>query len=202
MHLDVHPATRLIAWVALLIAVQCLSGGVLALALVGLPLCGARVRRRGARLAWRARWLLLSLIVIFAWGVAGDPLWDGAWAPTVAGCRDALTHAARLLLVLFTVAAFLEAMPIADLLAATHVVLRPARRVGLDVDRAVVRLMLVLRYVETLPRPRDWRVLLDTPPVSVCERVEVSDRPLGAVDCFFLGALVVLVATVASFCVA
>ena len=198
-HLDVHPATRLIAWIALLIAVQCLSGGVLALALVGLPLCGARIRRRGARLAWRARWLLLSLIVIFSWGVAGDPLWDGAWAPTVAGCRDALTHAARLLLVLFTVAAFLEAMPIADLLAATHVVLRPARLVGLDADRAVVRLMLVLRYVETLPRPRDWRVLLDAPVASVCERVEVSDRPLQSADYLIVVVLVALLATAVSF---
>ena len=190
-HLDVHPATRLIAWITLLIVVQCLSGSMLAVPFAALPLCGARIRRRGARLVWRARWLLLSLIVIFAWGGAGDPLWDGALAPTVEGCRDALTHAARLLLVLVTVAAFLEAMPLSDLLAATHVVLRPARRVGLDADRAVVRLMLVLRYVETLPRPRDWRVLLDAPPVSVCERVEVSDWPLGAADYFVASALVV-----------
>ena len=195
--LDVHPATRLIAWITLLIVVQCLSGYLLALAIAGVPLCGVRIRQRGARLVWRARWLLLSLIVIFAWGVAGDPLWDGALAPTVEGCRDALTHAARLLLVLFTVGAFLEAMPLADLLAATHVVLRPARRVGLDADRAVVRLMLVLRYVETLPRPRDWRVLLDAPPVSVCERVEVSDRPLGVAD-YALATALVVAATV--FC--
>ena len=189
--LDVHPATRLIAWITLLIVVQCLSGYMLALACAGLPLCGARIRRRGARLAWRARWLLFSLVVIFAWGVAGEPLWDGALAPTVEGCRDALTHAARLLLVLFTVAAFLEAMPLADLLAATHVVLRPARRVGIDADRAVVRLMLVLRYVEILPRPRDWRVLLDAPPVSVRERVEVADRPLRAADYLAVSALIV-----------
>lgn len=195
--LDVHPATRLIGWVTLLIVVQCLDGVSLALALAALPLGGARILRRGARLVWRARWLLLSLFAIFAWGVAGEALWAGPLAPTVEGCRDAATHTARLLLVLFTVGAFLETMPLADLLAATHVVLRPARLLGLDPDRAVVRLMLVLRYVETLPRPRDWRVLLDAPPASVCERVEVSDRPLRASDCL---VVLTLAAAAAVFC--
>ena len=172
--LAVHPTTRLLAWLALLVGVQALSGGALLAAFALLPLAGRRGLRRGAQLVWRARWLLVSLLVIVSWGVAGEPLWAGAAAPTSEGLREALTHLGRLLLVLFAVAAFLEAMPLPELLAATHVLLGPLRRCGVDTERGVVRLLLVLRYVETLPRPRDWRVLLKAPPAVVGERVEID----------------------------
>jgi len=142
------------------------------------PLFGAKVLRRGGQLIWRTRWLLLSLLIIFPWGIAGHPLWSGVGSPTHEGVLEALTHLGRLLLVLTTVAAFLETMPLPDLLAATHILLKPLRGFGLDPDRGVVRLMLVLRYVETLPRPRDWRSLLEAPSLNVSERVEVDDHPL------------------------
>ena len=176
--LSVHPMTRLLVWLALLVGVQALSGVALAAAFALLPLAGRRGLRRGALLAWRARWLLVSLLVILSWGVAGEPLWQGALAPTIEGLREALTHFGRLLLVLFIVAAFLEAMPLPELLAATHVLLRPLRHLGVDPERGVVRLMLVLRYVETLPRPRDWRVLLKAPAPVVSERVEIDCQAL------------------------
>lgn len=180
--LSVHPTTRLIVWLVLLVVVQCLSEPALLAAFLLLPLCGPRVLRRAWRLIWRARWLLASLCLIFAWGVAGEPLWQGLPAPTYEGLREALDHLGRLLLVLIAVAAFLEAMPLPDLLAATHTLLKPLRYFGLDPDRGVVRLMLVLRYVETLPRPRDWRALLDAPVSKVSERIEVDYQALRWTD--------------------
>ena len=188
--LSVHPMSRLLVWLALLVGVQALSGVALAAAFALLPLAGRRGLRRGALLAWRARWLLVSLLVILSWGVAGEPLWQGALAPTIEGLREALTHFGRLLLVLFIVAAFLEAMPLPELLAATHVLLRPLRHLGVDPERGVVRLMLVLRYVETLPRPRDWRVLLKAPAPVVSERVEIDCQALRWTD-GLIGALLV-----------
>lgn len=182
LNFAVHPATRLIAWLLLLVAVQRLSGLVLAGSFLLFPLVGARVIRRGGQLIWRTRWLLLSLLVIFPWGIAGQPLWSGVGAPTQEGVLEALTHLGRLLLVLMAVAGFLETMPLPDLLAATHVLLKPLRRFGFDPDRGVVRLMLVLRYVETLPRPRDWRSLLEAPTSNVSERVEVNHQPLRCSD--------------------
>lgn len=193
MHMEktaVHPATRLIAWLALLIAVQCLSGAVLLAACLFAPLAGARVMRRGGRLVWRTRWLLLSLLLVFAWGVAGEPLWSGSLAPTREGVDEALKHLGRLVLVLVSVAAFLEFMPLAELLAATHALLAPLRRLGVDSDRGVVRLMLVLRYVETLPRPRDWKSLLDIPETAVCETIEIEHQALRWLDgCVMAGLL-------------
>ena len=186
----VHPATRLIAWLALLIAVQCLSGAVLLAACLFAPLAGARVMRRGGRLVWRTRWLLLSLLLVFAWGVAGEPLWSGSLAPTREGVDEALKHLGRLVLVLVSVAAFLEFMPLAELLAATHALLAPLRRLGVDSDRGVVRLMLVLRYVETLPRPRDWKSLLDIPETAACETIEIEHQALRWLDgCVMAGLL-------------
>lgn len=182
--LTVHPATRLMVWLLLLLAVQCLSGTALAVAFLFIPLLGTKVLRRSAKLIWRARWLLATLLVVFSWAVAGEPLWDGPAAPTQEGLQEALTHLGRLLLVLVVVAAFLETMPLADLLAATHAWLKPLRYFGIDPDRGVVRLMLVLRYVETLPRPRDWRRLLDAPAESVSERLALVDDALRWLDYF------------------
>lgn len=198
--LSLHPATRLCLWLALLIIVQCLNGLVLAF---GLPLTVAllavsnrRIPGRGLRLIWRARWLLLSLFVILAWGFAGDPLWDGALAPTHEGLSEALIHLGRLVLVLMIVAALLETLPLPDLLAATRSLMAPMRRFGLDADRGVIRLMLVLRYVESLPRPRDWRSLLEAPTAIAGERVEVLAHPVRGVD--YAAGLAVVVALVLS----
>ncbi len=179
---SVHPTTRVVNWFLLLIAVQCLNGLALAAAFLLLPALGRRGLQRAGRLVWRVRWLLLTLLVVFSWGVAGEPLWEGAAAPTLEGLRKALTHLGRLLLVLIAVSAFLDATPLADLLVASHTLLKPLRRIGLDPDRGVVRLMLVLRYVETLPRPRDWRSLLDVPGTTVGESLELDQPPLRWLD--------------------
>ena len=199
---SLHPATRLALWLALLIIVQCLNGLALAfglpLALVLLWAANSRIPGRGARLIWRARWLLLSLFVILAWGIAGDPLWEGALAPTREGLIEALTHLGRLLLVLMIVAALLETLPLPELLAASRSLMAPLRRFGFDADRGVIRLMLVLRYVESMPRPRDWRSLLEAPTAIAGERVEVMAHPVRGVD-YAMGVAVVAALALSCF---
>lgn len=186
----IHPATRLLIWVSLLIAVQFLEGAALVAALAIVPFLGRRVVSRAWRLIWRARWLLVSLFVVFAWGVPGRAfLAEGLLAPTHEGIREGGLHLGRMLLVLTAVAAFLEFTPLADLLAATRVLLRPFKRVGINADRGVVRLMLVLRYVETLPRPRDWKILLGMPDVCTSETVEVEHQALGWRDGLIIAGL-------------
>ncbi|MEO8409237.1 MAG: CbiQ family ECF transporter T component [Propionivibrio sp.] len=195
-NLRLHPAVRLCAWVVLLIAVQSLEGRWLAATCLCAPLLtwfvGPHIIRRGWRLLWRARWILVSLFVVFAWGVAGDPLWSGPASPTQAGVILAGTHLGRLLLVLLTLAAFLESMPLPELLAATHQLIGPLRRARLDPDRGVVRLLLVLRYVENLPRARDWRSLLDAPATIESECVEVELHRLGWFDALIALGLALL----------
>ncbi|MDR0578117.1 MAG: energy-coupling factor transporter transmembrane protein EcfT [Candidatus Accumulibacter sp.] len=193
----IHPATRLAAWLAVLVAVQSLDGAVLLAACLAAPLSGRRAMRPGGRLIWRARWLLVSLLLVFAWGVPGEPLWIGGLAPTREGVGEALKHSGRLLLVLIAVAAFLETMPLADLLAGARALLAPLRRLGVDTDRGIVRLTLALRYVETLPRPRDWKALLEIPETVACETIEIDHPPMRWIDgCLVAG----LLAALALFC--
>jgi energy-coupling factor transporter transmembrane protein EcfT len=194
LHLSVHPATRLAGWVLLVVVVQSLEGLSLVVCFLLLPLFGLNVLRRGWRLICRAKWLLISLFVIFSWGVPGNSLWIGPLAPTLEGVSIALIHLGRLILVLMVVAAFLQTMSLPDLLVATHTWLKPLRRMGFDSDRGVVRLMLVLRYVESLPRPRDWRSLLDAPVPGVCELVEVDCRQLRPSD--YVATVIFVVATI------
>lgn len=187
-----HPTVRIVFWLSLLLAIQCLDGWWLTAALASLALLGRPALLRGGRLIWRTRWLLLSLFVVFSWGVAGEPVVSGMTAPTYEGVEDALLHLGRLVLVLMMVAAFLEAMPLPELLAGTHHLLRPLHRFGFDSDRGVVRLLLVLRYVETLPRPRDWRVFLDASafPAERCvETIELDNCPLRLADYALLAML-------------
>lgn len=164
---SLHPAHRLCCWLLLVIAVQCLAGTALLAALPLVALAGMPSLRRWFRLLRRMRWLLLSLLPILGWSVAGEPLWEmGAVpAPTVEGLQDGMTQLARLALVLAAVAILLETTPVAELMAGSRILLSPLRWIGADVDRAVVRLSLVLHYADELS-VRDWRSLLvpDAPP--------------------------------------
>lgn len=190
----IHPTIRLALWAAVVVFVQTLGGVSLLFSFVALPFLGRRALQRGGRLIWRARWLLLSLVSVFAWGVAGTPLWDLGFAPTQEGVMEGLTHLGRLVLVLIAVATFLEYMSVADLLAATHGFLKPLRRLGLDPDRGVIRLVLVLRAVEAMPHPRDWRVLIEASDSRAGERLEVSAQRFGPID--YVIASVLLIALV------
>lgn len=159
---QIHPAHRLACWLLAVVAVQSLSGWLLAAAFVCALALGACIRVRWGRLVWRARWLLASLLAILAWGVAGEPLLadGGSWIPTYEGVAAGGVQLGRLLLVLAAVATLLETTPIESLMSGCHVLLQPLRRFGLDVDRAVVRLTLALHYAERMPAG-DWRSLLE-----------------------------------------
>lgn len=187
-----HPTTCLVVWFLMLVLIQNLQGSLLVAGLLALPLCGRAALRRCGQLTWRARWLFLSMLVILAWGGAGDPAWDGTMAPSVEGLSDALTQIGRLLLVLMAATILHERIPVADLLSGAHRLLAPLRRWGLDADRGVVRLLLVLRYLETMPRARDWRrLLLALPEPSTSEVFELADCPLRGRDYWTLALAVV-----------
>ena len=193
-----HPASGLLIWLVALVLIQCLEGGRLLLAgLLALLLSGSKAQRRCARLAWGARWLFVSLFVIMAWGGAGEPAWSGLLAPSREGLADALTHVGRLLLVLMAVAILRERMSLPELLTGTRRFLEPLRRLGVDPDRGLVRLLLVLRHLETLPRPRDWRILLDVPTTGNTDEVfEIADRPFSGGDFLVLALVAGTLATV------
>jgi hypothetical protein len=166
----------------MLLLSQGMDDRLLMAAILLLPLFGRSVLSRFWQLAWGARWLFLSLFVILAWGGIGEAAWNGPMAPSREGLLDASAHVGRLLMALMAVAVLREWMSTTDLLTGIHRLLEPMRRCGLDSDRGLVRLLLVLNYIETMPKPRDWRMLLDVPASSNSEVFELVDQPLAVRD--------------------
>jgi hypothetical protein len=119
-------------------------------------------------------------------------------APSREGLQDAGTHAGRLLLLLMAVVVLRQHLPLRDMLSGFYRLLAPLRRCGLDVDRALVRLLLVLDTLDHLPRPADWRALLTAPVSGQSQVFDLSDRCLSRRDHLCLALLLIsLVALIA-----
>lgn len=195
-----HPTTRLVVWFLVLLGSQCLTGVPLLLALLALPLFGTQALRRCASLVWRMRWLLIALLCILGWGGAGEPLWNGVPAPSREGVAAALTQIGHLLLVLMGVTVLRELLPLNDLMAGAHRLFEPLRRAGFDPDRGLVRLLLVLRHLETMPKRTDWQGLLNQPAAVTVEVFEMADRPLGLADYLTMVGALALLGVAVVFC--
>lgn len=154
-----HPAAVLLLWFAVVIAVQSLG-------YTGLLLCAlALMVVPGVLIAWlgfvrRARWLLLTLWLILAYHTPGEAWADLAWAPTYEGLAEASLHAARLVLVLGCLGWLIVRLGREGLLAGLWGLVAPARRLGLDSERLVVRLSLVLERLQEPQERGAWRRVL------------------------------------------
>jgi hypothetical protein len=162
-----HPATLLLAWGGLVVVLQRLATpglGIAALMLLPLSILGAR--QRTASLIRRARWLLLSIAVMFALATPGERL-PGPWGDagiTFDGLLFAAEHVLRLILLLATLALLHEKLGNAGLISGLYWLLSPLAGWRELRERIVVRLMLVLDYVEATPSAgwRGW-LLQDVP---------------------------------------
>ncbi|MBS1189453.1 MAG: hypothetical protein H6R10_1245 [Rhodocyclaceae bacterium] len=156
-----HPASCLLSWLVAVVALQHLAWpAVLCLALA-IMLSGKAVCRRWWILVRRARWLLLTLWLILAYGTPGEVWHDQPWAPTDAGIYEASLHAVRLVAMLGSLGWLFEALPRDRLMAGLWALMQPLRRFRVDADRMVVRLALVFDYLEQQPPKGAWRQLLD-----------------------------------------
>lgn len=108
----------------------------------------------------RARWLLLTLWLILAYNTAGEAFMDLPWAPTEEGIAVANLQAVRLVAMLAFLACLFASLGQDGIVGGLWGGLRPLRGLGLDVERLVVRLSLVLENLQT-PQPKGaWRQML------------------------------------------
>lgn len=100
----------------------------------------------------RLRWLLISLLVVYAWFTPGSALWPalGMASPSREGLSEGLLRAAALLLIALAAQLLLLATPRPQLLAALYWLARPMRIVGVSRERLAVRLALTLEAVPQL----------------------------------------------------
>lgn len=160
----------------------------------GLVVLATAVWLAGARtvqLIRRVRFLMLVLIVLFAFFTPGEILIPllGKASPTLEGGMLAINHGVRLLVVVMLVAVLLQRTSESILVSGLVALVTPFAPLGMSVDRFAVRLLLVLRYVESPPEG-GWRALLDlasddAPQVAIM----VSRSPLGWGDWLCLGGV-------------
>lgn len=99
------------------------------------------------RILRRSRWLLLTMLLLFAWMTPGTAL-PGLPGATQEGLLLAAESIARLLTAIATVSVLLAILPPATLVSGMRSLLAPLAGLGGFRDRLAVRLMLTLEAVE------------------------------------------------------
>ena len=176
-----HPATLLFAWGSFVMFLQPL--GLVPLAVVAaiiLPLCLNFARWRTLVLVRRARWLLLSIAVLFVLATPGQrlPGIGGELGLTEDGLVLGGEHLLRLVLLLASLALVHEYLGTSRMMAGLYWLLAPIAGWRAMRERIVVRLMLVLDHVENSPA-RNWRdwLLLDAPGPDRLALAVTATRP-------------------------
>lgn len=194
-----HPATLLFAWGIFVALLQPLGAPMLGwIALIVAPLAWVTARRRTAMLIRRTRWLFLSIALLFALATPGQRLPGSAGdiGITHDGLLLAAEHILRLALLLASLAAVHERLGTPGMMAGLHWLLAPIARWRTLRERIVVRLMLVLDYVENAPAAT-WRDWLDRDPGGP-DRLSLAVGSLRAADwtvLALLGTLIYLLGT-------
>ncbi len=188
-----HPASLIFAWIAAAIALQQASlAGLAATAVVMAPAALFIAPQRAWRMIKRSRWLLLSLAVLFVFATPGEYV-SPIPGVTREGLELAAEHLLRLALLLTLLALLLERLDTARLMSGMYLLLSPAARLGFNRAQAVVRLMLVLDYVEGAGGATHWRDWLAVPVESTPLPLRLPIIRLGNSDFLVVFAVVALI---------
>ena len=111
------------------------------------------------RLLRRSRWLILMLLVIFAFATPGEYLagWPLEFAPTYEGLHAGGVQAIRLAVMLGGIAYLLSTTTRNELISGIYMLLWPISYTGGSPERFAARLWLTLHYVEQQPRTDPWQ---------------------------------------------
>jgi energy-coupling factor transporter transmembrane protein EcfT len=157
-----NPAVLILAWVTLVIALQMMEPAMLSASFM-LLLVSALVfpASRLLSLMRRSRWIMFSLLLIYAYTTQGTPVFVqmAAFSPTSEGLQQGLLQLARLISVLASLSILLSLMDQQKLVSGLYTLAYPLHFIGLSRERIAVRLALTLQYAETAMRDTsaDWR---------------------------------------------
>lgn len=146
-----HPAAQIMSWCLLVATIQALSPDALLIAagpilLLALALSGHKF----IQLLRRIRWIMLSLLLVYAYSTPGHPLLDelGIFSPSREGLTDGVLQFTRLLVALAGLAILLDKLHRQQLIAGLYTLFTPLQWLGLSRERLAVRLALTLHYAE------------------------------------------------------
>lgn len=152
---NVHPVLRVIGFVIFSLFLALGNPAQLALGCIIVILLFATAPAQTLQGFWpmlrRMRWLLLSILIIYAWMTPGPPLFSvpglQAWLPTTTGLLQGGQRLLALALMVAAVHWLLVVTPQHQLVSALYWLALPLAWLGLSRQRFAVRLALVLRRV-------------------------------------------------------
>lgn len=158
-----HPAVQILSWCVLVGILQVLAlysllilGG--AILLVSLALS----RTKLIQILRRTRWIMFSLLLVYAYSTPGQPFLDelGVFSPTREGLLDGVLQLTRLLAALAALAVLLDRLHRQQLIAGLYALFAPLQWMGVSRERLAVRLALTLHYAEAAmlrPGAHTWQ---------------------------------------------
>jgi len=146
-----HPAAQILTWCLLVAIMQFLTLEILLVA-AGFVLLFALLRsaHKLMQLLRRTRWIMLSLLLIYAYSTPGQPLLNalGILSPSREGLSDGVLQLTRLLAALAGLAILLDRLHRQQLIAGLYTLFAPLQLIGVSRERVAVRLALTLHYAE------------------------------------------------------
>ena len=147
----IHPALLILTWCVFVTYMQRAPFVVLvALATLTLVLGWWLAGSKLAQLIRRTRWIMLSLLCIYAYSTPGQAVLPelGSWSPVYEGLQDGATQLLRLLAALASLAVLLDGLHRLELISGLYSLFAPLRYMGLSRERCAIRLALTLQYAE------------------------------------------------------
>jgi energy-coupling factor transport system permease protein len=190
-----HPAAQILTWCLLVAAMQVLASGIFLIAAGLVMLCALAVsRHKFIQLVRRTRWIMLSLLLIYAYSTPGQPLSDalGMFSPSREGLTDGVLQLTRLLAALAGLAILLDRLHRQQLIAGLYTLFAPLQWLGLSRERFAVRLALTLHYAEVamLRSTGGWQDTLNSlfePHGETTRHMELPLYRFGIGDVLLLG---------------
>lgn len=146
-----HPAVQILTWcvlvgilqLVLLLPLLILGGVILLLSL-------ALSKTKLIQILRRTRWIMFSLLLVYAYSTPGQPLLDalGMFSPSREGLIDGVLQLIRLLAALAALAVLLDRLHRQQLIAGLYALFAPMQWLGVSRERLAVRLALTLHYAE------------------------------------------------------
>lgn len=153
-----HPAVSILSWLTYAVAVELYSPQRLVwLALPAIFLIlHKEASSRFLRLLWKLKWLLLTLLLLFAFTLPGVYVWQGNFSPTYEGLQMGGLRIARLTLLVMALARLLVEFPPHQIASGLYVLTGPFEGFGFDRRGLAVRLALTLEQMETRAPNKRW----------------------------------------------
>ena len=157
-----NPAAQILSWCLLVMMMQFLRLEILLLTTsLGLLFAAWLSSAKLMQLLRRTRWIMLSLLIIYAYATPGQPLLEtlGGWSPSHEGLRDGVLQLTRLLAALAALAILLDRLNRMQLIAGLYTLFAPLQWLGVSRERVAVRLALTLHYAEAamVSERRSWQ---------------------------------------------